>query len=315
MTPTRSYYRIMAGQACKYAQQCFEQGFIGGDWGIEGDLTNDLGDNWRDFNRQYIPVFLEANPDKTKIGAGLACGMLHTICKGMTKGDIVFCPNGNGIYYVGEVISDYYYAAGEILPHRRKIKWLEQGISREEMSQPLKNSAGSVGTVSNITKYAEELEALLDGKKPPALTHSDESVEDPSVFALEKHLEDFLVANWQYTELGQDYDIYTEDGELVGQQYPSDTGPIDILAISKDKQTLLIVELKRGRASDNVVGQIQRYMGYVKHELCEEGQKVKGIIIALEDDLKLRRALSVTDNIEFYRYQVSFKLLNSSSEF
>ncbi|NBT48546.1 MAG: hypothetical protein EBT07_12155 [Actinobacteria bacterium] len=34
----------------------------------------------------------------------------------------------------------------------------------------------------------------------------------------------------------------------------------DVLAISKDKQEVLVVELKKGRASDSVVGQIQRYM-------------------------------------------------------
>lgn len=117
-----------------------------------------------------------------------------------------------------------------------------------------------------------------------------------------------MVANWQYTELGNEYDIYSEDGETVGQQYQSDTGPLDILAISKDKNTLLVVELKRGRASDSVVGQIQRYMGYVQSELCEPHQNVKGVIIALDDDLRLKRALSVTNNIDFYRYQVSFKL-------
>ena len=99
---------------------------------------------------------------------------------------------------------------------------------------------------------------------------------------------------------------------MVGQQYPSDTGPIDILAISKDKKTLLVVELKRGRASDRVVGQIQRYMGYVKDELAEADQQVKGVIIALEDDLRIRRALSVAQNIEFYRYQLSFKLLKNT---
>ncbi|MDU0356224.1 hypothetical protein RS130_22145 [Paraglaciecola aquimarina] len=55
-------------------------------------------------------------------------------------------------------------------------------------------------------------------------------------------------------------------------------------------------------------------MGYVKHELCEAGQQVKGITIALEDDRRLRRALSVITNIEFYRYQVSFKLLTASGE-
>jgi len=95
---------------------------------------------------------------------------------------------------------------------------------------------------------------------------------------------------------------------LVGQQFPSDTGPLDILAISKDKKELLVVELKKGRVSDNVVGQIQRYMGYVKEELAEEGQTVKGVIIGLEDDLKIRRALSVAPNIQFYRYQVNFIL-------
>ena len=95
---------------------------------------------------------------------------------------------------------------------------------------------------------------------------------------------------------------------MVGQQFPSDTGPLDILAISKDKKELLVVELKKGRVSDNVVGQIQRYMGYVKEELAEEGQIVKGVIIGLDDDLKIRRALSVASNIEFYRYQVNFTL-------
>jgi restriction system protein len=80
------------------------------------------------------------------------------------------------------------------------------------------------------------------------------------------------------------------------------------LAISKDKKELLVVELKKGRVSDSVVGQIQRYMGYVKEELAEESQQVKGVIIALEDDVRIRRALAVANNIEFFRYQVTFKL-------
>jgi restriction system protein len=97
-------------------------------------------------------------------------------------------------------------------------------------------------------------------------------------------LEDFLIVNWSKTPLGADYEIFSEDGTLVGQQYSTDTGPIDILAISKDRKTLLVVELKKGRASDAVVGQILRYMGYVKDQVAEEGQLVEGVIIALEDD-------------------------------
>ena len=57
------------------------------------------------------------------------------------------------------------------------------------------------------------------------------------------------------------------------------------------------VELKKGRVSDNIVGQIQRYMGYVKEDLAEPHQHVIGIITGSEDDLKIRRAFSVTNNI------------------
>ena len=74
---------------------------------------------------------------------------------------------------------------------------------------------------------------------------------------------------------------------------------------------MLMVELKKGKASDSVIGQIQRYMGYVKAELAEDNQQVKGVIIASKDDLRMTRALSVTNNIDFYKYQVSFKLFKN----
>lgn len=170
------------------------------------------------------------------------------------------------------------------------------------------NSCRDTGTVANISKHSAEIEQFLGENPPNVIVATDQTIEDPSVFALEKHLEDFLVHNWHHTVLGKDYDIYEDEGEIVGQQYPTDTGPIDILAIRKDKKQLLVVELKKGRASDVVIGQIQRYMGYVLEKLAENGQTVSGVIIALEDDLRLRRALKVTSNIDFYRYKVSFKL-------
>ncbi len=48
-------------------------------------------------------------------------------------------------------------------------------------------------------------------------------------------------------------------------------------------------------------------MGYIDSEIAEEGQIVRGCIIALEEDLKLKRALSMAPNIDLYTYQVSFK--------
>jgi restriction system protein len=304
----KNYYRVMLGQKSKYAAECFEGNFIGADFGIEQDLSNSLPERWQYFNKEFRTVWLEKNPGKSKVAAGLACGFLYTVCKGIREGDIVLCPDGYGAYRIGEVVSPYSYHAGEILPHRRTVVWSNYSILRDDMSDSLRNSSGSIGTVSNITKYATEIEHLLKGEDQPTVVATSEEIEDPIVFALEKHLEDFLVRNWQNTELGKKYDIFEEDGELVGQQYPSDTGPIDILAVSKDSKELLVVELKKGRASDIVVGQIQRYMGYVLEELAEPEQTVRAVIIALEDDLRLRRALKVTQNIEFYRYEINFSL-------
>lgn len=304
----KCYYRVMLGRKSYFAKECLAGDFIGVDFGVDTDLSNDLPETFQEFTAMFRPMYLKEHPEKSKIAAGLAAGAMWVVCKGIHNGDIVLCPDGEGAYLIGEVTEPYSYHPGDMLPHRRTVHWLPHRIQREDMSVALRNSTGSIGTVSNITKYDAEIELLIGGHAVPQLTHTDDDVEDPSVFALERHLEDFLVANWNKTELGKKYDIFEEEGELVGQQYPSDTGPIDILAISKDKKELLIVELKKGRASDVVVGQIQRYMGYVLDELAEPDQMVRGVIIALDNDLRIRRALKVASNIDFFNYEVSFTL-------
>ena len=306
----KSYYRIMLGQKSVHADECFAGNFIGTDFDIHQNLAGKLPEEWRTFNKEFIPIFLAARPDKTKISAGLACGALWTVSKGIQQGDVVLCPDGMGKYRVGEINGGYYYEEGKILPHRRPVTWLNVAIDRAEMSEALRNSTGSIGTASNITKHSEELVKLIGGVCAPTLISTDATIEDPSSFALEAHLEEFLIKNWAHTELGKDYDIYEEDG-VKAQQYQTDTGPLDILAISKDKKRLLVVELKKGRASDAVVGQTMRYMSFVKDELADDGQTVLGAIIAHEDDQRIRRALSMTTNIFFYRYKVSFNLVKT----
>ncbi len=310
--PAKSYYRVMLGRQSAHVAECLAGGFIGTDFEIHQDLSGQLPEEWRQFNAAFIPVFLANRPDKSRIAAGLACGALWTVSKGIRTGDVVLCPDGTGRYHVGEVQGGYTYAPGQVLPHRRPVKWLPMVIDRAAMSEPLRNSTGSLLTVANISDYHQEIEqflAALPGQAAPSIVATDPVVEDPVAFAMEKHLEDFLVKNWAQTELAQDFKIYEEDGELVGQQYGTDAGPIDILAVSKDGQRLLVVELKRGRAADVVVGQILRYMGYVKEQIAEPHQTVEGAIIALDDDQKLRWAIAVVPSIRFYRYQVSFKLI------
>ena len=68
------------------------------------------------FQQEIYPVFLAAQPDKSKVTAGLACGAMWTVCKGINTGDIVLSPDGAGSYRVGEVTGGYYYAPEGPLP-------------------------------------------------------------------------------------------------------------------------------------------------------------------------------------------------------
>ena len=71
---------------------------------------------------------------------------------------------------------------------------------------------------------------------------------------------------------------------------------------------LLVIELKKGRSSDATVGQILRYMGFVKANLLESHQEVHGLIIAYSDDQNIRLALAMVPTVSFMRYQVNFAL-------
>ena len=134
----KSYYRVMLGRKSVHSEICVSDGFIGADFGVNQDLTNELTENWRDFNAKFREVFLSNHPDKTNVGAGLACGFLWTVSKGIKSGDIVLCPDGSGAYHVGEVVGGYFYRPGEVLPHRRNVKWFDQKVEREAMSDMLK---------------------------------------------------------------------------------------------------------------------------------------------------------------------------------
>jgi restriction system protein len=309
MPASKSYRRVMLGRKSIHAAECFAGNFIGAGFGINEDLAGHLPESWRDFNKAFVPKWMALHPNKSKISAGLSCGALWVVCKGLKVGDVVLCPDGAGVYRVGEIAGDYHYVPGGNLPHRRPVRWLDVSIPRESMSESLRHSAGSIGTVSEVTAYAEEISKLIGAAAAPGIVATDSTIEDPVAFAMESHLEHFLVANWGQTAFGQAFTIFEEDGEQVGKQYETDAGRIDILAVSKDRKRLLVIELKRGRTSDVVVGQLLRYMGYVKEELAEPEQTVEGVVIGLEDDQKLRWAIAPVPAVKFYRYQINFKLI------
>ncbi len=56
------------------------------------------------------------------------------------------------------------------------------------------------------------------------------------------------------------------------------------------------------------MGQVNRYMGWVKANLVREGDEVEGLIIAKEMSEKLKFALMVNSNIKFMEYVIDFQL-------
>ncbi len=124
-------------------------------------------------------------------------------------------------------------------------------------------------------------------------------------FALEAHLEEFMHRNWGRLDWGRSLRLY-EIPESDGRQFPAGTWSIDFLAIDNADNSLVVIELKRGRTSDVTVGQILRYMGWVQENLAGEGQSVEGIIVCQEVDAALRYAVSQVSGVTVLTYQVDF---------
>ena len=263
----RKYIRVMLGRGSMYAKKCREECFIGADFEVEVDLSDSLYENWRDFNKKFIPVWMNSVPGKSKVVAGLACGFLWTIVKGLRIGDIVLCPSGEGYYYVGIIDSDYYYVPGEALPHRRRVVWMDKVIERKSMSKELKNSSGSIGTCSDITKYATEIEGLLNGSSliTPVTQEAIEKTEPARSFderSLHKLFCNFLRTRGIYAKT-----IYHEKSsnktdstqkwvhpDIVGAQFEDfkNDATLALLKATEPKESIHIYsyELKRRIESD-----------------------------------------------------------------
>jgi hypothetical protein len=134
-----------------------------------------------------------------------------------------------------------------------------------------------------------------------------EDIESASQFALETHLEEFMDHNWGHIDFGRRLARY-QTGEQDGRQFPAGPWSIDFLCTDKDNGDFVVVELKRGKTGDSTVGQILRYMGWVRENLARGDQKVRGIIVAKDVDEGLRYAVLDLGNVSLLTYKVDFAL-------
>lgn len=91
-----------------------------------------------------------------------------------------------------------------------------------------------------------------------------------------------------------------------GQYDTEVVGIMDMLCVDENRD-FVVIEIKR-MATDTSIGQILRYMGWTKEELCKDGQKVRGLIVAERKDTKLEFALKIIPVVKFMRLGLSIAL-------
>jgi hypothetical protein len=144
----------------------------------------------------------------------------------------------------------------------------------------------------NLVLWAESRERMI----PEADEDIDEYQESMMVASREDDLQEYLV---NHPEL-------IGDGlEVIERELNADSaGRIDILM--KDRAShYVVIETKKGRSSDAVVGQISRYMGWV---IQNRGGPVRGVIVVANPDDRLLLAIAPHSNLSIKYYRKYYKL-------
>jgi len=144
------------------------------------------------------------------------------------------------------------------------------------------------------------------GENSPSVVETIEVTDDAyGMFALEAHLRDYLAKNLpKLPDHTAPLTLYRTD-DRDGVEFQTDIGPIDILATSSGD--FYVLELKLGRGPDATLGQILRYMGWVKEHLAGE-KKVYGVIVASDIGQKLRYAATQVPNVLLMEYDLKVDL-------
>ena len=146
--------------------------------------------------------------------------------------------------------------------------------------------------ISELTPTPDE--APEPGAEPSA---SDE-------FAYEHDLRDYLAKNLQIIE--PSLKLYSDEG-ITGVEFPVGGRFIDILAVD-GKGDLVVIELKVSRGYDRAVGQLLRYMSWIRQHHADPGQKVRGAIVAKNITEDLLLACAEVPAVSLYEYALSIQV-------
>lgn len=127
----------------------------------------------------------------------------------------------------------------------------------------------------------------------------------------EKALEEHLERNWSATPFAKDgyaLDAVTRFG-FSPRQHFTPVNAIDMLAYDPRRRRWLVVELKRGKPSDSVVGQTLRYLGWLRSTRDDHSEESAAAIVARTADAKLRAAVKgAGGHVTLWEYDSALRL-------
>lgn len=170
-------------------------------------------------------------------------------------------------------------AAGVRIDYGDKTDWAAAFGDTERQS----TAEDAVDHYLDVSRPAKAVEAFK--RLPPAARGGLTVAEFERAAFLEKDLEDYLEKHLELIEPG----LTPERG---GRQVRIGAWSLDLFARAPGGD-LVVIELKKVRASDKVFGQICRYIGWITAHYAKPRQRVRGYIIATEMDEKLRYAARV----------------------
>ena len=148
----------------------------------------------------------------------------------------------------------------------------------------------------NVGKSPQEIKEALQG--------SDSKLDDKIKHKLlEKQIEDYYEKNIKQI----DPKLEIVNKPVYGRQFPTQIGTIDLLCSHKETKEYYVIEFKRSQVSDETIGQVLRYMGWVYMNMAKGKKTVKAIIVGNEfSDKYLYSFIGVQSN-HIYEIIKTFK--------
>jgi len=166
------------------------------------------------------------------------------------------------------------------------------GVSRSTICQDLQ-----------LFKKFEENPGLKSIESKGTAYRKRNEIVPTNTFGTEDILHRNLYHNWDKTLFAKEWELVKTDSSC-GKFNTNEIGEMDMHAQNKTGDKWLVIELKKDQGSDDTIGQILRYMGWLKTNKAEKNHTVKGLIICGNYSNEMEYALNCLPDVDAYIYRV-----------